>query len=91
MSSSLSPAPALSPDLHGRDAAAAPGAATAGGHAHNPHSADTRSHHIHAPRRAATAAPRIGTSILRLSLAARLGLAMALMVPLWVAVILVAG
>lgn len=45
--------------------------------------------HAPAPRRARADGPRIGASILRLSLGARLMLAAALILPLWLAVILV--
>lgn len=48
------------------------------GHAHS---------HPHDPPRAASV--RIGPSVLRLSLAARLGLAIAFLTPLWIAVFLV--
>lgn len=84
----LSSATPVSPALQGRETAS-------GGqpHAHHIHAHPTHAHHApaQAPQRAKAAAPRIGTSILRLSLAARLGLALALMVPLWVAVVLVVG
>lgn len=69
----------------------APGEHAAGDHSHSAHThgAPSRRGLAGPAARAKAAPPAIGASILRLSLGVRLGLAFALLAPLWVAVLLV--
>jgi len=71
-----------------------PPAAPSEGASARERAADQGHGHRHTPHPAAGAAPRsvkVAPSVLRLSLAGRLALAVALLVPLWAAVVLVLG